>query len=285
MIVLPSDASEWAEADLRRALVHELEHARRGDWATQLARSCCMRVLLVPPVGLGGLAAAVPRSRARGRRRRGSECGAYRVRGAVSVTFTAAFERSRAADTRHGESQRLVETGFAGFVLIAIAPLRAVARSTNLAAAKQESRMRTDDTGKSGSAPFDRTLFDAAEKGNTSDINRVLNSGANVDCALEGDGSPLIAAARNGHRAAVELLLERGADPNMPVPGDGNPLIMASRAGHAVIVVLLLDRGANIDQIDPGDENALIQASSRGHLDSREAACHPWCERQCSRLG
>ncbi|HJP59895.1 MAG TPA: M56 family metallopeptidase, partial [Gemmatimonadaceae bacterium] len=42
VILLPIDASDWPEADLRRALVHELEHVRRGDWATQLiARVVC----------------------------------------------------------------------------------------------------------------------------------------------------------------------------------------------------------------------------------------------------
>src|SRR5262245_5949403 len=41
-IALPLEAREWSEADLRRALVHELEHVRRGDWATQLiARVTC----------------------------------------------------------------------------------------------------------------------------------------------------------------------------------------------------------------------------------------------------
>jgi beta-lactamase regulating signal transducer with metallopeptidase domain len=41
-ILLPMDASDWHEANLRRALVHELEHVRRGDWATQLvARVVC----------------------------------------------------------------------------------------------------------------------------------------------------------------------------------------------------------------------------------------------------
>lgn len=41
-ILLPIDAIDWEEADLRRALVHELEHVRRHDWATQLvARMVC----------------------------------------------------------------------------------------------------------------------------------------------------------------------------------------------------------------------------------------------------
>jgi bla regulator protein blaR1 len=36
-IVLPVDADEWTDADIRRAIVHELEHVRRGDWPMQLA--------------------------------------------------------------------------------------------------------------------------------------------------------------------------------------------------------------------------------------------------------
>jgi beta-lactamase regulating signal transducer with metallopeptidase domain len=41
-ILFPIDASEWQDADVRRALVHELEHVRRYDWATQLvARLVC----------------------------------------------------------------------------------------------------------------------------------------------------------------------------------------------------------------------------------------------------
>ncbi|HJP60537.1 MAG TPA: M56 family metallopeptidase, partial [Gemmatimonadaceae bacterium] len=41
-ILLPIDANDWPDDDLRRALVHELEHVHRGDWATQLvARVVC----------------------------------------------------------------------------------------------------------------------------------------------------------------------------------------------------------------------------------------------------
>jgi uncharacterized protein (TIGR03435 family) len=41
-IVLPMDASSWTERDLERALVHELEHVRRGDWPLQIfARIVC----------------------------------------------------------------------------------------------------------------------------------------------------------------------------------------------------------------------------------------------------
>ena len=36
VIVLPLDAREWDEAELRRALMHELEHIKRGDWLMQI---------------------------------------------------------------------------------------------------------------------------------------------------------------------------------------------------------------------------------------------------------
>lgn len=42
VILFPAAAVAWPEADVRRALVHEREHVRRGDWAVHLfARMVC----------------------------------------------------------------------------------------------------------------------------------------------------------------------------------------------------------------------------------------------------
>ena len=42
VILLPMDAEHWDADDLNRALVHELEHVRRGDWMSHcLARVVC----------------------------------------------------------------------------------------------------------------------------------------------------------------------------------------------------------------------------------------------------
>lgn len=35
-VILPTDARTWPSEDLRRAIVHELEHVRRGDWVSQV---------------------------------------------------------------------------------------------------------------------------------------------------------------------------------------------------------------------------------------------------------
>jgi beta-lactamase regulating signal transducer with metallopeptidase domain len=42
VIIFPLDAREWSDGDVRRVLLHEVEHVRRGDWMVQLAaRTIC----------------------------------------------------------------------------------------------------------------------------------------------------------------------------------------------------------------------------------------------------
>jgi len=54
--LLPADAREWSELDVRRAFVHELEHIRRGDWTVHiLARAVCA-LYWFHPLGLGCMA-------------------------------------------------------------------------------------------------------------------------------------------------------------------------------------------------------------------------------------
>lgn len=150
----------------------------------------------------------------------------------------------------------------AGFLVLAISPVCAAAQSP----VTQKSDLQNKEIKNRCSSQLDQALYKAAEDGDVSEINRLLGVGANINCVIEGDGSPLIGAARNGHLEAVGLLLDRGGDPNLAVLGDGNPLIMAAREGQANVVTLLLDRGARIDEVVPGDENALIQASGSGQL-------------------
>jgi beta-lactamase regulating signal transducer with metallopeptidase domain len=50
-IILPADAEDWNRQDLERALIHELEHVRRHDWAVQcLARIACAAYWFHPMV-------------------------------------------------------------------------------------------------------------------------------------------------------------------------------------------------------------------------------------------
>jgi beta-lactamase regulating signal transducer with metallopeptidase domain len=54
IIMLPMDARSWQDDDLRRSIIHELEHVRRGDWITQcVARVVCACYWFHPLVWIG----------------------------------------------------------------------------------------------------------------------------------------------------------------------------------------------------------------------------------------
>jgi TonB family protein len=64
-IALPMDAREWSEEDLSRALVHELEHVRRGDWAMRcFARAVCAAYWFHPLVWMAWRRLALEAERA-----------------------------------------------------------------------------------------------------------------------------------------------------------------------------------------------------------------------------
>jgi beta-lactamase regulating signal transducer with metallopeptidase domain len=311
VILLPIDAVEWSEDDLRRALIHELEHVRRCDWVIQLiARAACACYWFHPLAWVAWRRLALEAERACDdavvRHEDGTDYADQLLslarkmshtaeqpalgmakRGDLSARVTALLDGAQRRE-RAGAFAAAVVIGAASLIVLSLGPVRAVAQQPSVAARDS-----------SQSPELDRSLFEAAEEGDVTTMQRLLTSGANVNATLSGDGSPLIAAARNGQYGAVALLIDRGADPNLaahgdgsplimaarnghlatvrlllqrgadihkPVPGDGNPLIMAARGGHLGVVEYLLEHGANIEQVVPGDENALIEASASGHL-------------------
>jgi len=285
-IMLPPDAPNWTEADLRRALVHELEHVRRGDWLIQLlARATCAVYWFHPLVWVAWRKLCLEAERACDDAvLQNSERADYadqlvllarRMRAGARPTLAMANRTDLSArvsailDARQrrgriGALPAAIAIGAAIVIAAAIAPVRAVAVPVSDAVSDAgQSSVSRDGRG----SARDRALYEAAEEGDLEEIEALLRAGANVNARIGGDGSPLIGAARKGKLAAVRLLLDYKADPNLAVRGDGNPLIMAAREGHLAVVELLLQWGARVDEIVPDDENALIQASGSGHLD------------------
>jgi len=284
-IVLPPDACSWSGPEIRRTLVHELEHVRRGDWAVQLvvrvigamywfhplARVACRQLSLeaeracddvVIATGEGtDYAEQLVQLASRLSHAPGLPTLGMANRSDLSARVSALLDPGQRRG-RAGAGTVPTTAVVAVLVVATIAPLRAVA--VPLEGGSTTVSEQSFSQGRVSSA--DRGLFRAAGRGDLERIVQLLDAGANINCAIDGDGSPLIAAARAGRLDAVALLLDRGADPNLAVRGDGNPLIMAAREGHGDVVAMLLDRGAAIEGVVPSDENALIQASGKGRL-------------------
>jgi bla regulator protein blaR1 len=289
-ILLPLDARQWVAADLRCALVHELEHVRRGDWAVQIAaRAACAFYWFHPLVWVAWRQLCLEAERACDDAvlgvARSTEYAeqlvqlAERLLHAPAQPALAMANRSdlsaRIAALLDGRQPRgrasvwasATALFAAAALVLAIAPLRAVVISEP-PAVTGENAEPAQRAGRARVRSLDRALVEAIQEGqaDANEVRELLAAGADVNATIDGDGSPLIVAAREGRMDIVRLLLDRGADVNLAVLGDGSPLIMAAREGHAAIVALLLDKGAHIDQMVPSDENALIQASGEGQL-------------------
>jgi beta-lactamase regulating signal transducer with metallopeptidase domain len=287
-IVMPSDVDRWKDDDVRRALIHEIEHVRRGDWLIQLvARVVCAVYWFHPLVWVAWRQLSLNAERACddavARSMEGADYAeqlvllARRMAGAPAPLVLSMASRSdlsaRVAalldpTQRRGRAGGLTVAAVAVLAALAVgamAPFHAVAAGIETGSSVLEDVVEGFQESRGSS--LDRSLYRAAERGNLNRVAELIDAGANVNARLHGDGSPLIGAAREGRLAVVGLLLERGADPNLAVEGDGNPLIMAAREGHLDVVTLLLDKGAQVDMIVPADENALIQASGEGHLE------------------
>jgi beta-lactamase regulating signal transducer with metallopeptidase domain len=335
VIVLPTDARTWDEPNLRRALVHELEHVRRRDWVLQTAaRAICSAWWFHPLVWIAWRRLSLEAERACDDavivKEEDMEYAeqlvslAKRLSAAQAAPTLGMANRSDLSSRVSSLLDQTQPRGHAGvsavaaaiaatsLMVLGIAPLRAVATPTasvplppNLGGSTITSAERAAaprfGAGQQGRARrgLNRELYEAALDADLAGVSDLLDAGADVNGAIDGDGSPLIGGVRSGQAPVVTLLLDRGANPNLSVDGDGSPLIVAARLGridmvrllisrgadpnvgvegdgspliaasaasHTEVVTLLLDHGAQVDLVVPGDENALIQASGKGHL-------------------
>lgn len=286
LIVLPPDAPVWDEADLRRALVHELEHVRRCDWALQTAaravaavwwfhplvwaawrrlsleaERACDDAVIVREEGmeyaeqLASLAERLSAARAQ-------PTLGMAHRSDLSARVSSLLDRGQRRG-RPGAGAVMAAICAAFVLVLAVAPLRAVATPDG-AGLDATVAAEVEEQGRALRG-LNRELYEAAEEADLDGIAELLQAGADVNASIAGDGSPLIAAVRSGQQTAVTFLLDRGANPDLGVGGDGSPLIVAAGSGRIDLVRLLLDRGADPDVGVRGDGTALIASAASGH--------------------
>ena len=113
------------------------------------------------------------------------------------------------------------------------------------------------------------TLFDAVRRGDLTEVERLLNEGADLNARDERDGrddTPLHWACIFGRPHIVRLLLDRGADVGARDEYDRTPLHYAGIYSHpdTDVVRLLLDRGADIEARDIDSYTPLHKACEWG---------------------
>jgi ankyrin repeat protein len=113
----------------------------------------------------------------------------------------------------------------------------------------------------------DNDLLDAAGKGDTAQVESLLDKGANVNGQSNTGVSALMLAAGVGNEEMLRALLNKGADVNLKSPGGYTALMAAALNGHPHIVKVLIERGANVNAQDIGKQTALKMAQSKGNTE------------------
>lgn len=115
--------------------------------------------------------------------------------------------------------------------------------------------------------PNNTPLYDAAKRGDTAEVRRLLEEGADPDEPNEHGWTALMIAVAQSEEETARLLLAKGADPKIDNLLDRNALMYASRYGNVELVRVLIQHGAPVNVADSTDPYALAIAAQQGHTD------------------
>ncbi|XP_055307945.1 poly [ADP-ribose] polymerase tankyrase-like [Sitodiplosis mosellana] len=113
-------------------------------------------------------------------------------------------------------------------------------------------------------------LCKAAGTGNTVEVKKLINEGANVNIGNEFKVTPLHYAAENGDIDVAEELINNGADVNIGNNLQITPLHYAAMDGHMEVVKLFIRKGAKVNYGNHFHMTALHYAAMNGHKDIAE---------------
>ncbi|KAL7954774.1 ankyrin repeat-containing domain protein [Trichoderma compactum] len=115
---------------------------------------------------------------------------------------------------------------------------------------------------------LNKALDVAAEAGNETAVQMVLDLGANIDWKDDEGSTAITWAVPGGYENAVRTLLRNGADPNLADNYGNVPLHWA--IPYSAITELLLEYGANINAQNDGGRSALHWSALEGQEDTVE---------------
>ena len=90
-------------------------------------------------------------------------------------------------------------------------------------------------------------IYEAALRGRTESLRKIIDSSADVNIQNENGYTPLMAAAHDGRLECIELLIESGADVNMQDESGFTALTNAVQHSNEHTVKLLISKGADVN--------------------------------------
>jgi ankyrin repeat protein len=139
-------------------------------------------------------------------------------------------------------------------IVVLLAGLSAVA----IAVSDEDVNRRNAD----GSTPLQWAIYE----GDTDEVRRLVEAGADVALANRYGASPMSLASEVADTEVLRLLIEAGADADSPNPEGQTALMAVARTGNLDAAKLLLDNGATVDARESwGGQTALMWASARRH--------------------
>ena len=278
VIVLPDDVAAWSATERRDAIVHELAHIARSDWAYQvLAVVACALHWFNPLVWAAGRQLRLEAERACDERvlQLGTKPEDYadqlvnlaRSASANTLGATIAMSRDSCLAQRITTILKYRRMTMRTNVMLTVCGVLFAASTLLLAPLRPVTAADYVSARRAANLP---PLSTAVVKGFVDDVAKQIADGADVNERVAGRGTPLILAATYGHLEIATLLLDAGADVNRREtrsPRDlmRTPLTAAARNGHLEIAELLLDNGARVDAAPTGDATALMEAADNDH--------------------
>jgi uncharacterized protein len=116
-----------------------------------------------------------------------------------------------------------------------------------------------------GNLAFAQTeVVDAAMRGDTAEVRRLVQAGQNVKVGQADGATALHWAAYHGDEAMAALLLQAGADPLAMNRNGSTPLWLAATRGDAAVIQTLLEGGADANEALPLGRRPLMLAARSG---------------------
>jgi TPR repeat protein len=110
---------------------------------------------------------------------------------------------------------------------------------------------------------LDRSLRNAARKGETEKVLDLLEVGADVNAKNEKGFTALMSAATPGHASVVDILIEVGADVNAENDQQATALMYAVMGGSTETVMALTQAGADVNAVSAFGNTALTIAAGK----------------------